>query len=539
MPYTILRATPFDHAPCPLLTDPARIAARHADMLGDESRMRAPSVAALFLPETPQHVADALRVCAANGWRAVLSGGRTGITGAVAPLDADAVISLAGLHRIRAWGTDADGPVLRIEPGVSLAALDAWLLHGSPPPGAVVQPEADDPSMRTSWKPGEYWFPVDPTERTAHFGGMVANNASGARSYRYGATRPWVRGLTVLLPTGGCLRLKRGAHHADTDGFEIHHLNGERTRVSLPQLSLPSTKCTAGYPLAPGMDAVDLLVGSEGTLGAVVEIELALAPRPTRMLGVNVFPTDEAAALDLVEAVRACDALPLEAIEYFDPDTLRLLKRKRDAEGNAGHVPPLRFWESAAVYLELAGTVEEIEAGAEALVACLRKAGLDPERTWAADTPAELEVQKAFRHAVPESVNALIGQRKATCPDLHKVGTDMAVPDGAFREMMHCYRRDLARTGLESVVFGHIGDNHVHVNILPQTMQDLHAAKSLYEEWAREAVRLGGAVSAEHGIGRIKKSMLAIQYPQETLDAMRAVRNAFDPSAMLNPGVLV
>lgn len=534
-----LRALPFEHAPCPCLTDPDQIAARHADMLGDESRMRAPSVNALFLPETPAQVADALRVCAENHWRAVLSGGRTGITGAVAPLDTDAVISLVGLHRVHAWGHDDGTPFVQLDPGVSLATLDAWLMEGSPAPGASAHSDTQTPSTSPSWKPGTYWFPVDPTERTAHFGGMVANNASGARSYRHGATRPWVRALTLLLPTGGCLRLRRGECHADADGFELHHLDGTCTPIPVPPIPHPPTKCTAGYPLAPGMDAIDLVIGSEGTLGAVVDIELALASRPPRMLGVNVFPEDEAAALDLVEAVRACGTLPLDAVEYFDPDTLRLLKTKRDAEGKAGHVPPIRFWEGAAVYLELAGDDEGIEAGADALEACLHRVGIDPERTWAADTPAELEMQKGFRHAVPEGVNALVGQRKTACPGLHKVGTDMAVPDGTFRDMMRLYREGLARSGLESVIFGHIGDNHVHVNILPRDMEDLHAAKALYEEWAREAVRLGGAVSAEHGIGRIKRSMLAIQYPPEVLDSMRAVRGAFDPAGMLAPGVLV
>lgn len=539
MPCTILHATPFQTSPCPCVTDPDQIAARHADMLGDESRLRAPSAAALFLPETPGQAADALRTCADRGWRAVLSGGRTGITGAAAPLHADAVISLAGLRRIREWGQDNAGTFVRLDPGVSLAALDAWLLHDTAVPGTTIQPGVDESAAGSTWKPGAYWFPVDPTERTAHFGGMVANNASGARSYRHGATRPWVRGLTLLLPTGGCLHLRRGECLAGTDGFEIRHLDGNRQRIALPRLPLPPTKCTAGYPLTPGMDAIDLCIGSEGTLGAIVEIELALAPRPARMLGVNIFPEGEAAALDLVEAVRACRSLPLEAVEYFDPDTLRLLKQKRDTEGKAGHVPPIRFWEGAAVYLELTGTTETLEAAADALETCLRQTGIDPERTWAADTPTELDAQKGFRHAVPESVNALIGQRKTACPGLHKVGTDMAVPDGSLREMMRIYRDGLAGGGLESVVFGHIGDNHLHVNILPRGMEDMHTAKSLYENWARETVRLGGAVSAEHGIGRIKTSMLAIQYPPDALEAMRAVRKAFDPEGMLAPGVLV
>ena len=144
-----------------------------------------------------------------------------------------------------------------------------------------------------------------------------------------------------------------------------------------------------------------------------------------------------------------------------------------------------------------------------------------------------------FRHAVPETVNALVAARRAACPGLHKVGTDMAVPDAALVEMFAVYRKGLADVDVPAVVFGHLGNNHVHVNLLPRDLDELARAKSLYAYWARAAVRLGGAVAAEHGIGRLKKDFLAIQFPPETLAAFRRLRRLFDPQGMLNPGVLV
>ncbi|MBN2712853.1 MAG: FAD-binding oxidoreductase, partial [Planctomycetes bacterium] len=120
-----------------------------------------------------------------------------------------------------------------------------------------------------------------------------------------------------------------------------------------------------------------------------------------------------------------------------------------------------------------------------------------------------------------------------------KVGTDMAVPDEKLREVFAMYREGLEKAGLASVVFGHIGNNHVHVNILPADLDELKKAKELYLDWAPKVVEMGGAVAAEHGIGRIKKAMLEVQYPAETLDAMRNIRAAFDPKGTLAPGVLV
>ena len=135
-------------------------------------------------------------------------------------------------------------------------------------------------------------------------------------------------------------------------------------------------------------------------------------------------------------------------------------------------------------------------------------------------------------------LGAPIGRRKAAVPELHKVGTDMAVPNEALAEMMRFYRRRLEECGLDFVIFGHIGDGHLHVNILPERAAELAAAEELYMEFAAEAVRLGGSVAAEHGIGRLKKKFLPIQFSAEHLEAMRAVRHALDPDGILNPGVL-
>ena len=149
-----------------------------------------------------------------------------------------------------------------------------------------------------------------------------------------------------------------------------------------------------------------------------------------------------------------------------------------------------------------------------------------------------MEPIKAFRHATPEAVNLLIGERKRECPDLTKLGTDMSVPDDELGASIAMYDAGLAANGLESVIFGHIGDNHVHVNILPHDMDDYAKGKGLYLSWAREIVKMGGSVSAEHGIGKLKVPFLQMMYGEKAIDEMRATKRLFDPEAVLDPGVM-
>jgi D-lactate dehydrogenase (cytochrome) len=164
--------------------------------------------------------------------------------------------------------------------------------------------------------------------------------------------------------------------------------------------------------------------------------------------------------------------------------------------------------------------------------------GGSDEDTWYATTDRELEPLRAFRHAVPEAVNLLIGERKRSCPELTKLGTDMSSPDAALEQVMAMYRTGLTEAGLESVIFGHIGNNHLHVNILPNSMDEYDKGKALYQSWARRIVSLGGSVSAEHGIGKIKVPFLQMMYTPECIAQMRRVKAIFDPSMMLNPGDL-
>jgi len=353
--------------------------------------------------------------------------------------------------------------------------------------------------VRRAAAPRQFYAP-DPTEDGASVGGSIATNASGSRSFLYGPTRRHVRGLRVVLASGETLALRRG----------------EKPPFDLPVLPAPgTTKNTAGYYLRPEMDYMDLFIGSEGTLGVVTEAELALLPmRGSLFTGVVFFESDEA-ALDAVDEWRP--AVGLRMLEYLDAASLDLLRP--------------RF--------------PEIPAGARACLLVDSEndewlgdfPGLDTsllETSWFATGAADRERFRRFRHALPEAVNDLIRRRHLT-----KMGSDFAVPAGRNRDMLRIYRETLDREFPgQYVIFGHIGDAHLHVNVLPANDAEWQRANGLMTEFARKAVELGGTVSAEHGLGKRKRHLLGIQYTQREIEEMKSVKRRLDPEWLLGRGTL-
>ncbi len=509
-------------------------------MLADESRLRAVSLQKLYLPRSLNEISGALREISAAGKTCVISGGRTGITGGAVPVEADTIISLIHMNHFLALGYDNSRYYIRTQPGILLSELIYALEYRSF--GNFLDPDIDESRITNDYiarRIAELRFPVDPTERAAHLGGIVATNASGSRTYRYGSTRDWVRGITLVLADGRIIKIHRGDIIAQEYSFIFTEKDGSLRNIAIPHAYSPQTKRAIGYCLEPNMDCIDLFIGSEGTLGVVGELELWLQKKPLAMLGIITVLKNENAALDLVEKARNHPFLHFDAIEYFDSDALQLVHRKKVLDGSGSTIPELPSWEGYAVYLELTGTEVKLEQLFDPLYVLLDAANAPLDKTWAATTEREIERQKLFRHAIPETVNEWISNIQKRYPALHKMGTDIAVPDTALKSIFSLYRQGLRKANLQAVIFGHIGNNHVHVNVLPRNPEEMNKAATLFIEWAREAVQLGGAVSAEHGIGRLKRYLLEVQYPPEIIRAMREIRDTFDPSRLLGSGVLI
>ncbi len=479
----------------------------YEDYLRDESR-RVGSADSISFPTSEADVVEIVKAVSERRGKITVQGARTGIVAGAVPQGGH-ILNLSRMNKIG----DVNGDSITVQPG---AILD---------------------NIREAIEKEGLFFPPDPTESTASIGGMVACNASGALSFHYGSTRNWVQSLRMVLSDGDIIGLRRGECSARGRSFCLTTEGGRTISGDLPTYAVPSVKSAAGYYVAQDMDMLDLLIGMEGTLGIITEIELRLIPRPGAINGLTVFLPDEDSALKLVRILRE-ESNPV-AIEFFDHDALDLLRRMKTESSAFEKIPALKPEFHTAIYAEFhADTDEEIEEPIMAIMEAIIELGGSDEDTWYATNDRELEPLKAFRHATPEAVNLLIDQRKRDCPELTKLGTDMSVPDAHMESVIAMYDADLAENGLESVMFGHIGNNHVHVNILPRSMDEYDTGKALYLAWAERIVGWGGSVSAEHGIGKIKVPFLRMMYGDDAIAEMRALRSLFDPDAILNPGDL-
>lgn len=376
-------------------------------------------------------------------------------------------------------------------------------------------------------------YPPDPTELSAMIGGTIATNASGARSFHYGATRNWVEGLLIVFPNAKPRWIRRGDYVAEGNTLPLP------PEAGIPSIELPDsypvvqTKNAAGLYLRGGMDLVDLFVGSEGILGVIGGALLSLTDRPKRLLQTAAFFPTEDAAFSFADLLRGEEASAL-SIEYFDAASLEFMREQ---------YPDLPAGRQSCVLFE----VEPPESGdgnpypppeyLEPWTDRLRAAG--SSQNWSVASE-DLPAMKEFRHSLPEGVNRWVSARKG------KLGTDLAVPGDRFSELRSAY--DEARApGLRTVLFGHLGQHHLHLNFLPATGEELTEARRRYLRLARTAVALGGTVSAEHGVGKKQladeegsvRAYLYFMFGAEGLRAIREVKRSFDPGWTLNPDTMI
>ncbi|HEX8285141.1 MAG TPA: FAD-binding oxidoreductase [Pyrinomonadaceae bacterium] len=481
--------------------------------LADASNTAGGRAERVLFPESPEEVARALAEAAHDHTPVTVAGAGTGIVGGRVPFGG-VVLSTARLNRVGEFVREDGGGRATAGAGVVLSDF---------------QREAKGRGLL---------YPPDPTEGSCYLGGTVATNASGARTFKYGPTRDYVRALRVALTTGDLLDIRRGELFAGADGRVKIPLGGGRSvEARLPTYTMPATrKHAAGYFTRPGMDLVDLFVGSEGTLGVITEVELRLLPQPEGVLAGVVFFRDEERLLAFVREARerslqtraksgvgiSGEGIDARALEYFDGEALNFLRER---------YPLVPLGAAGAVFFEqeTAAATEEELMGAW-LELCERHDALADD-SWFGTNDADRAEMRAFRHALPVMVNEWLARRGQ-----RKVSTDMAVPDEAFPEMLRFYKETLRTGRLKYVIFGHVGDNHVHVNILPRDDAEQAAARETYGRFVERAVSLGGTVSAEHGVGKIKREYLRALYGERHLREMAELKRAFDPACVLGRG---
>jgi D-lactate dehydrogenase (cytochrome) len=522
------------------VTDQAEITDTYALYLDDESHSFDGTAEKIVFPSNEAEVAGLMKLAFESNTSVTIQGGRTGLTGAAVPLgglamNLEKMTSLLYMdynedEQLYSIATDAGVTLEDLVKAVTTKKLDSLENKGTEKQQAALSKFLGESDT--------YTFPVDPTEMSAWIGGIVACNASGAKTYKYGAVRDWVRRVRVVLANGDILDIKRGDVISVEGKFIIAMSDGTDVELSVPSYTMPKTKNAAGLFAKPDMDLIDLFIGSEGILGVITMAELGLHKLPANIMTVMAFFPSEDDAVNFVYDIRAPESIvKMDFMEYFGPNAIQMIKEKASSAGIT--VPAMKEDTSAIIFFEFSYTEEQMEEMIMALEMILNKHNTSSESSWAGLDWTELEKMKTVRHFVPETVNGLIAQRKAEYHKVHKIGTDMAVPDEALRDYLKFYRSTLEEQGMEYVIFGHIGNNHLHVNMIPRNNEEVEQGMNNYMTFAKRAVELGGTVAAEHGIGKLKRAFLEAMYGTSGISEMQAVKLALDPKWIIKRGNMI
>jgi FAD/FMN-containing dehydrogenase len=382
-------------------------------------------------------------------------------------------------------------------------------------------------------RPHGLHFPVDPSSGArCTFGGMLANNSAGPHSVRHGSVRRWVQALEVVLADGTLARCERGS---PPESAALRRIAAEIDAAVLPQRQRvldrwPRVrKNSSGYALREYLesgDLLDLLVGSEGTLCLMVSAVVTLAPLP-RHRGL--------ALLEFTDLERAGAAV--QSLLAADPATCEMLDRTFLELVRAGGGPttyPIRPGLEAILLVEMDGeTTEDVREGLGRVAAISGEVG-------AAHALAMTAEEQTAMWGLRRAASPIIAQQAGARVSMQFI-EDCVVPIEHLATYVRELRAILERHGLPAVIFGHAGDGNLHVNPLV----DVHAPgwlstlEAVLGDVAALVARLGGTLAGEHGDGRLRAPLLETIWGAETVALFRAVKSAFDPHGILNPGVIL
>jgi D-lactate dehydrogenase (cytochrome) len=460
---------------------------------------------AVYFPENLEEIVSIIKEANKNKTKVTVAGNRTGLTGACIPQNGIVI------------ATDKLNKILEINPTEFYA---------------IVEPAVLLSDFQKELKQKNLFYPPDPTEANCYIGGTVATNASGAKTYKYGPTRDYVIGLQVVLPDGEVIDLERGKQKANEYDLILTTQSGKIISLQIPDYTFPKVKNASGYFVRKDMDAIDLFIGSEGTLGTITKIKLKLLPQPEDTISCVLFFDNDISALNFLEEARDTsyqnkknninDNINALALEFFDERALKFLAKDFSAIPESA---------KAAIWFEQESTADTFDVILEAWNTLMQRHNVNEETAWFAFSDADKEKIKDFRHAISWKVNEYVARN-----NFRKLGTDVAVPDKEFRKFYFTLQKWAKQSNIDFVAYGHFGNSHIHLNLLPKTETEFNEGKSFYGKICEEAVRLGGTISAEHGIGKAKRDYLLIMYGEANIRKMAALKKSLDPNIILGIG---
>jgi D-lactate dehydrogenase (cytochrome) len=463
----------------------------------------------LARPDTPAACALILQACSKAGIPVTVSGGRSNLTGSATP-EGGLILSLSRL-------TEPD-PVID-EPARTVRT----------PVGPILEDLRNRVLAATGRR---LFFPVDPTSRAdATVGGCIACNASGFIPGELGAMRHWIDTLDFLTPDGFLVRAPRGRYVSRDGRFLLRKPDGAMVDIPVPRYARPAIKNASGPWSAPdGMiDLVDLITGSEGLFGVVTGAVLKLEPSPKDRLDLFLSLPSEAHALALRQAL--AERLPgglgsLAALEYFGINSRRFMTHESALFHGSDPV---------AVYIQIPLADRLAGDAAEEWLALLgaTDCGIDPDGIMLLDNDRERALFMEARHSMPAHAVEEV-QRRGT----FTIMTDTVVPPGRFADFLEATHALLRAEKLDYLTFGHLGDCHLHITLLPEKNQ-VERATAAYERIVELSAERGGVYSGEHGTGKRKRQDFIKCYGPAAVEEVRRCKLALDPLNLLNRGNVV
>ena len=423
---------------------------------------------AVVLPGSTEELSRVVKACYANEVPMYVRGGGTSLTGSSVPMRGGVVISMNRFDKI--LETSIPDRYVVAEAGVRLDTLNAYLSKFN------------------------YFYPPDPASSlAATVGGSISTNAGGLRGVMYGATKEWVLGMEVVLPTG-----------------EVAQFGGRVLKRSI------------------GYDLTALMIGSEGTLGIITKATLKIAPIPRRIGRILVYYESIDAAGRAVAKLKEAGIIPYIA-EFMDRISMEAAKKGKgvDYPQEANYM----------LIIDIASTEESLQKDLESAAEVLKSTS--PMSLRITTDPAEMERIYLARKGLYSS---LLMER--TAPGEKVIIGDIVVPSTEVPATLLDIDNAIRNYGFKVSLFGHIGDGNIHLNIFADTSKEneMRRVSSFLLETGMIAVRHGGSVSAEHGIGLEKKQLLVEEFKARgtlvNLELMRQIKKVFDPKNLLNRGKL-
>jgi len=471
-----------------------------------------------------------------------------------APVDADDVVTLVHWAREQSlslvprgsgssMGGGAIGPglIVDLSPMNAIEPVDVARKRVRVGPGALrdsVNAAAAKHGLR---------FPVDPSSGAfCTIGGMVATNAAGAHSLRFGSTRPWVQSLDLVLSDGSRVRVSRGSDLPRDvpvlDRFDRDvrpRILSSRDLVAAAHVEV--RKDSSGYALrafAESGELIDLIAGSEGTLAIIVGVDLDLTDLPKATSGVlGAFRSLDDAVLAAAKA-RESGAVACELLDRTFLEVAATGLAGSDESVSPKMVSALKSLPRRTEAVLLAEVEGESETAAANLANTLSRAFTESGATSVsvALTPGEQHEIWELRHAASPILSTLDPALKSM-----QFIEDSAVPPARLADYVRGVRAALDSRYVRGVIFGHAGDAHVHVNPLIDVRRPdwRETVEGLLADIVSLTKRLGGTLSGEHGDGRLRAPLLADTWPEEQVDLFVLLKRAFDPEGVFNPGVKV